>query len=65
MSNINLYLLDVILLYSSLQKEYDDLEKKADEARNEVAMLKLKIQEVNSNLSNFHHDMECKLSRKA
>ncbi|KAK4404051.1 DNA repair protein [Sesamum angolense] len=43
---------------SSLQKEYDDLDTKADEARNEVTTLKLKIQEVNSNLSKFHKDLE-------
>ncbi|XP_042050776.1 DNA repair protein RAD50-like isoform X1 [Salvia splendens] len=48
---------EIVEVQSSLQKEYDDLEKKADEARNEVAMLKLKIQEVNSNLSKFHHDL--------
>ncbi|KAL1548104.1 DNA repair protein RAD50 isoform X1 [Salvia divinorum] len=49
---------EIVEVQSSLQKEYDDLEKKADEARNEVTMLKLKIQEVNSNLSKFRHDLE-------
>ncbi|KAG6428369.1 hypothetical protein SASPL_112620 [Salvia splendens] len=49
---------EIVEVQSSLQKEYDDLEKKVDEARNEVTMLKLKIQELNSNLSNFHHNLE-------
>ncbi|GFQ04279.1 DNA repair protein rad50 [Phtheirospermum japonicum] len=49
---------DVIQVQSSLRKEYNDLEKKADEARNEVTTLQLKIQEVNSNLSKFHKDLE-------
>ncbi|XP_011084217.1 DNA repair protein RAD50 [Sesamum indicum] len=49
---------EIIKVQSSLQKEYDDLDKKADEARNEVTTLKLKIQEVNNNLSKFHKDLE-------
>ncbi|KAK6161690.1 hypothetical protein DH2020_005071 [Rehmannia glutinosa] len=49
---------EIIQVHSSLRKEYDDLEKKADEARNEVTTLKLKMQEVNSNLSKFHKDLE-------
>ncbi|KAL0382808.1 UNVERIFIED_CONTAM: DNA repair protein [Sesamum calycinum] len=49
---------EIIKVQSSLQKEYDDLDTKADEARNEVTTLKLKIQEVNSNLSKFHKDLE-------
>ncbi|KAK4435834.1 DNA repair protein [Sesamum alatum] len=49
---------EITQVQSSLQKEYDDLDKKADEARNEVTTLQLKIQEVNNNLSKFHKDME-------
>ncbi|KAK4483342.1 hypothetical protein RD792_010528 [Penstemon davidsonii] len=49
---------EIIQLQSSLQKEYDDLDKKADEARNEVTVLKLRIEEGNSNLSKFQKDME-------
>ncbi|KAG8369606.1 hypothetical protein BUALT_Bualt14G0031100 [Buddleja alternifolia] len=57
------FVLIYIVSYSSLQKEYDDLDRKADEARNEVTTLKLKIQEVNSNLSKFRKDLECKLMK--
>ncbi|KAL8515845.1 hypothetical protein ACS0TY_014518 [Phlomoides rotata] len=49
---------EIVQVQSSLQKEYDDLDEKADEARNEVLTLKLKIQEGNSKLSKFHHDVE-------
>ncbi|EPS72319.1 hypothetical protein M569_02430, partial [Genlisea aurea] len=49
---------DVLQIQSSLKKEYEELEKKADEARNEVTMLKLKAEELNSNLSKFNKDME-------
>ncbi|KAL6582060.1 hypothetical protein OROMI_006074 [Orobanche minor] len=43
---------------NSLKKEYDELEKKADEAKNEMTMLKLKIQEGNGSLSKFRKDLE-------
>ncbi|KZV13893.1 hypothetical protein F511_43296 [Dorcoceras hygrometricum] len=49
---------ELVQVQSSLQKEYDNLDKKADEARNELTMLKIKIEEVNHNLSKFHKDME-------
>ncbi|KAH6816239.1 DNA repair-recombination protein [Perilla frutescens var. frutescens] len=49
---------EILHVLSSLKKEYDDLDKKADEARNEVTTLKLKAQEVNSNLSKFRRDLE-------
>lgn len=49
---------ELIQVQSSLQKEYDNLDKKADEARNEVTTLKIKIEEVNHNLSKFHKDVE-------
>ncbi|KAL3619971.1 DNA repair protein rad50 [Castilleja foliolosa] len=49
---------DVIRVQSSLRKEYGDLEKKADEARNEVTTLQLKIQQDNSNLSKLHQNLE-------
>lgn len=56
----NIMLCDIICSYSSLRREYDDLDKKADEARNEVLTLKLKINEGNSKLSKLRHDVECK-----
>ncbi|XP_027116885.1 DNA repair protein RAD50 isoform X1 [Coffea arabica] len=40
------------------QAEFDDLNSKAREAEKEVNMLQLKIQEVNSNLSKLHKDMD-------
>ncbi|KAL6532168.1 hypothetical protein OROGR_014138 [Orobanche gracilis] len=49
---------EIIQVQSSLKKEYDELEKKADEAKNEVTMLKLKIQEGNGSLSKFRKDLE-------
>ncbi|XP_057766216.1 DNA repair protein RAD50 isoform X2 [Salvia miltiorrhiza] len=53
---------EIVQVQSSLHIEYDDLEKKADEARNEVTTLKLKIEEVNSNLSKFHRHLESRRS---
>ncbi|KAL7145285.1 hypothetical protein ABFS83_07G070900 [Erythranthe nasuta] len=49
---------EVIQVQSSLQREYDDLDHKADEARNDVTTMKLKIQEISSNLSKFRKDLE-------
>ncbi|XP_051127899.1 DNA repair protein RAD50 [Andrographis paniculata] len=49
---------EIVQVESSLRREYDDLDKKAGEARNEVTTVKLKVDEVNSNLSKFHKDLE-------
>ncbi|KAL8048542.1 hypothetical protein ABFX02_07G073600 [Erythranthe guttata] len=49
---------EVLQVQSSLQREYDDLDHKADEARNDVTTMKLKIQEISSNLSKFRKDLE-------
>lgn len=46
---------------SASQTEFDDLNSKAREAEKEVNMLQMKIQEVNTNLSKLHKDMECKM----
>ena len=40
--------------------EFDDLNTKSREAEKEVNMLQIKIQEVNTNLSKYCKDVECK-----
>ncbi|GER39775.1 DNA repair protein RAD50 [Striga asiatica] len=49
---------EIVQVQSSLKKEYNDLERKADQARNEVTLLESKIQEGKSNLSRYQKELE-------
>ena len=48
------------LWFRAVGAEFDDLNAKYREAEKEVNVLQVKIQEVNSNLSKHHKDLECK-----